>query len=125
MSITATFALSGANTANMRLQIVARNVANSRAPDTNQQPVGITAIRQGVTVAQTNSPALSPAYTPTGPNGDARAFATSPYTRLTNEMVRQLVARFDLTARAHVAHVDQQMSAGLLNRLAGAAATRR
>jgi flagellar basal body rod protein FlgC len=116
MSIAATFAMSGVNTANLLLQVAARNVANVSASAINPQPAGIAAA--GVAAAPTNSPALSPAYTPTGPNGDARAFATSPYTRLTNEMVRQLVARFDLTARAHVGYVDQKMSAALLDRLA-------
>jgi hypothetical protein len=116
MSIAAAFALPGVNAATLR-PFVAAGAANARTFGTNPPPAGITSERDAA-MARTNSPALSPAYIPAGPNGDGRACATNPYTRLTNEMVQQLVARFDLTDRAHVVRFDQRASPMLLNRLA-------
>ena len=112
MSIASAIAVSGMNVATLRLQVSARNVANSLSITSVPQQVD-----QAGTLAATVqpvSPALAPAYTPKGPGEDARAFATSPYVELTNEMVQQLVARFDLTANAQVFRADVRMQAALL-----------
>lgn len=110
MSIAGAIAVSGMNVASLRLQASARNIANAPAdistPQQDDQTVA--------PAAQPQSPALVPAYTPTAPGEDARAFATSPYVELTNEMVQQLVARFDLTANAQVFRADVRMQAALL-----------
>ena len=118
MSIATAIALSGMNAASLRLQVLAGNAANSPWSNSTPQQITASGVGQGVTGTRPFSPALLPAYTPTGPNGDARAFATSPYTRLTDEMVQQLLARFDLTADERVVRVDQQMSTTVIDLLA-------
>ena len=112
MSIASTIAVSGMNVASLRLQVSARNIANSFSTTSTLQLGDQTDIPAAA--AQPVSPALMPAYTPKGPGEDARAFATSPYVELTNEMVQQLLARFDLTANAHVFRADVRMQAALL-----------
>lgn len=115
MSIASAIAVSGMNVATLRMQVSARNIANSLSDNFVPQQVVQADMRQGTAAAtQPVSPALAPAYTPRGPDGDARAFATSPYVELTNEMVQQLLARFDLTGNAQVFRADVRMQAALL-----------
>jgi flagellar basal-body rod protein FlgC len=111
MSIANAIAVSGMNVATLRLQVSARNVANSLSNTESQQVDQAGALAATV---QPSSQALIPAYTSKGPGEDARAFATSPYVELTNEMVQQLLARFDLTANAQVFRADVRMQAALL-----------
>lgn len=114
MSIATAIAVSGINAASLQLQVSAGNIANSLS-DGNGPLVRSDDVAAATAAV---SPALVPAYRPTGPYGDARAFAASPYTRLTNDMVRQLVARFDLIANTRVLLVDQRTSATMLDLLA-------
>lgn len=130
MSIASAIALSGINVAVLRLQVSAGNVANARSNGSSPMvsntasdpssyvPRQVVQFDTGQGVAATvqpRSPALVPAYTPRGPEVDARAFATNPYAVLTNEMVQQMVARFNLVANAQVLHADTQLSAALLD----------
>ena len=112
MSIASAIAVSGMNVATLRLQVSARSTANSLSITSVPQQVD----RAGTSAAtaQPMSPALAPAYTPKGPGEDARAFAASPYVELTNEMIQQLLARFNLVADAHVLRADVRMQANLL-----------
>ena len=116
MSIASTIAVSGINVASLRLQVSASNVANSLT--SGYVPKQVVQVDTGQGVAATVEPvsqALVPAYTPKGPDGDARSFATSPYVDLTNEMVQQLIARFDLNANVHTFRADVRMSEALLD----------
>ena len=106
------------NVATLRLQVSARNVANLlSSASMPQQVVQVDTSQSTAASVLPASPALVPAYTHKGPDEDARAFPTNPYSVLTNEMVQQLVARFNLIADAHVFRADAMMQATALYHL--------
>ena len=115
MTIASAIAVSGVNVATLRLQMSARNAANSLSiTSVPQQVVQIDTLQNMAATVQPASPALVPAYTHKGPDEDGRAFPTNPYFVLTNEMVQQLLARFNLVADAHVLRADVRMRSNLL-----------
>lgn len=115
MSIASAIAVSGMNVATLRLQVSARNVANSLSDGfVPSQVVQVDAKPGTAASVQLASPGFIPAYIQKSAEGDAWAFATNPYAQLTNEMVQELVARFDLTANAQVFRADVRMQAALL-----------
>jgi len=131
MSIASAIALSGINAATLRLRVAASNIANARSdgplpgsPETaslagTYVPLRViqTATADGGTSATVTaaSPGTVTAYDPNLRNSETWAFAANPYIALTNEMVQVLVARFNLTANAHVLRTDTQMSAALFD----------
>ena len=115
MSIASAIAVSGMNVATLRLQVSARNVANSLSITSVPQQVDqIDTLQNTAATVQSVSPTLVPAYKYKGPDEDARAFPTNPYGVLTNEMVQQLLARFNLVADAHLLSADARMQTNLL-----------
>jgi flagellar basal-body rod protein FlgC len=126
MSIAGSIALSGINAATLRLQVSAHNVANARSggplpgsANTADIPGAYVPLR----VNQTATPGGGTSATVTrstdkAPTFDTSAyweFAANPYVALTNELVQQLVAHFDLVANAHVLRADAQQSAALFD----------
>ncbi len=119
MSIASTIALSGVNAATLRLQVSASNIANSRSDGSGALRVNQVATVDGGTSATVS--ARSAGKAPTD-DTDVNAriatswnFAANPYVALTNELVQQLVARFDLSTNAQVLHADAQQSAAFLD----------
>jgi hypothetical protein len=113
MSTTSAIALSGMDVATLRLQVSARNVANSLSDaSVPQQVVQLDTSPGTAAIVQ---PALP---TPVSPDEITGAFRTNPYSVLSNDMVQQLIARFDLVADAHVIRADATMQATLLYHLA-------
>jgi flagellar basal-body rod protein FlgC len=123
MSAVSSIALSGINAATLRLQVSARNVAS--ATSNGPENFGALSVNQAETAGGGTSATVSAASTTTAPasfdtnafarNADAWAFAANPYVALTNEMVQQLVARFDLIANAQVLRAGTQTQASLLD----------
>ena len=122
MSIASTIALSGIRAATLRLQVSASNIANARSdgPD----GVGALRVNQVATADGGTSATVSTRSTATAPtyntsfnvnSADAWNFAANPYVALTNEIVQQLLANFNLVANAHVLRADAQTSAALLD----------
>lgn len=108
MSTASAIALSGINAATLRLDAAASNVATSLSDAAPQQ------VDQVDTSLGTNAltqPALS---APVSPHAVTGAFRTNPYSVLSNDMVQQLIARFDLVADAHVISADAAMQATAL-----------
>lgn len=97
MSVASTIAVSGMNVAALRMQVSARDVANSLSDNFVPQQIVQTDTLQN-----------------TAGTVQSAAFPTDPYGVLTNAMVQELVARFNLVADAHVFRADVQMQANLL-----------
>jgi flagellar basal-body rod protein FlgC len=126
MSIASSIALSGINVATLRLQVSASNVANARSYDPlpgsadaadPSRPYVPLRVNQ-VAAADGGTRATVTRSTDAAPANDASAywdFAANPYVALTNELVQQLVARFDLNANAKVLGADARLSATLLD----------
>jgi hypothetical protein len=114
MSIASAIAVSGMNVATLQLQVSARDVANALSSASVPQQVVQVDTQDSVAAIEAASPALRPAYVHKGPDEDGRAFPTNPYSVLTNEMVQQLLARFNLVADAHLFSADARMQANLL-----------
>ncbi len=127
MSIASSIALSGINVATLRLQVSARNVANARsdapilgsatAADVPSSYVPLQ-VNQIATASGGTSATVSTRSLATAPAYDANAywaFAANPYVALTNEMVQQLLAHFDLIANAQVLRADTLLSTTLLD----------
>jgi len=117
MSIAGAIAVSGMNVARLRLQVAAGNVANARSHGFSPRAVvqtdsggGVSATVRTVNVNRAPS-TLSLALT-----ADTDGFAADPNFRLTNEMVRALLARYDLLANEKVYRADVRMSAALYGR---------
>ena len=109
MSTASAIAVSGMNAAALRLQVSARNIANSLS--------GATVPAQGIEAG--TSPAKSSIVQlalpdPVSANQITGAFRTNPYSVLSTDMVQQLIARFDLVADAHVISADATMQATVL-----------
>jgi flagellar basal-body rod protein FlgC len=133
MSIASTIALSGINAASLRLQVSASNVANARSTEASPDSANATALPSAAGALRVNQVALANGGTSATVsalstdtlsaddlNANARsatawAFAANPYVALTNEMVQQLVARFDLIANAQVIRADAQTSAAIID----------
>jgi flagellar basal-body rod protein FlgC len=122
MSIASTIALSGISTATLRLQVSASNVANARSDGSGS--AGALRVNQVATAGGGTSATVSTRSTATAPtynanlnvsSAEAWDFAANPYVALTNEMVQQMIARFNLLANAHVLRADAQASATLLD----------
>ncbi len=126
MSITSSIALSGIYAATLRLQVSASNVANARSDgplpgsaDASDVPNAYVPLR----VNQTATPGGGTSATVTrstakAPTFDTSAyweFAANPYVALTNELVQQLLAHFDLVGNAYVLRADAQQSAALFD----------
>jgi flagellar basal-body rod protein FlgC len=126
MSITSSIALSGINVATLRLQVSASNVANARADgplpgsaDALDVPNAYVPLRVNQTAtAGGGTSATVTRSTAKAPTFDTSAyweFAANPYVALTNELVQQLLAHFDLVGNAHVLRADAQQSAALFD----------
>jgi hypothetical protein len=111
MTTASAIALSGMNAATLRLQVSARNVANSLSDSAPQQVVQVDASPGTTALVQPALPA------PVSPHEITGEFRTNPFSVLTNDMVQQLIARFDLIADAHVIRADTMMQATALYQL--------
>lgn len=101
MSIVSAIAVSGMKVAALRMQVSARTMANPLSDNFVPQQIVQTDTLQ-------NTPGTVQPASP----------ATTRYTDPTNEMVPQLLARFDLAANAQVFRADARMQAALLYRFA-------
>ena len=99
------------NVAALRLEVSARDVANSLSGAMPQQVVAVDTSPGTTVIVQPALPA------PVSPDEITGAFRTDPYSVLTNDMVQQLIARFDLIADAHVIRADAMMQATALYHL--------
>jgi flagellar basal-body rod protein FlgC len=134
MSIASSIAVSGMNVASLRLQVSARNVANSRSDgplpgsaNAGNFPAAYVPRRvdqvdsagggTSATVSKV-SPGYVSVFDPTAAYADGHGMVASPNIDLADEIVQQLLARFTFAANAQVVRTDAQMSKTLLDILA-------
>jgi flagellar basal-body rod protein FlgC len=134
MSIASSIAVSGMHAATVRLQVSARNIANSRSdgplpgsanagnfpPAYVPQRVDQVDNVGGGTSAIVSkvSPGYVSVYDPTAAYADSHGMVASPNVDLGDEIVQLMLARFTFAANAQVVRVDAQMSKALLDILA-------
>jgi flagellar basal-body rod protein FlgC len=131
MSIASSIASSGMRIASLRLQVSARNVANSmsdgplpgaaNAADFPSayapQRVDQVAVPGGGVSATVSpvTPSYLPVYDPSAPYADASGMVARPRVDLASEVVQQMIARYSFAANAQVLRADAQITATLLN----------
>jgi flagellar basal-body rod protein FlgC len=133
MSSVLSIALSGMNAAATRLEVSARNVANSRSD--GPMPTASAAVQAtypsayaplrvdqvetagGGTVANVSrdSPSYVPTYDPSAPYADAEGMVAAPNVDLANEAIQQLIASVTYAANAKLVQTYQKMTSSLLD----------
>ncbi|HEY6258868.1 MAG TPA: flagellar basal body rod C-terminal domain-containing protein [Xanthobacteraceae bacterium] len=133
MSLSSVFSIasSGLAAASLRLQVSANNVANASStgplPDAANagnfppayvpQRIDQVSVAGGGTAATvgTVSPSYVTQYDPTAPFADNNGQVAAPNVDLANEVVQQIIARYEFAANAKVLQVGSEMMKSLLD----------